>query len=253
MIKKAALISIGTFLLTLIIFCLIYLIYSFFLTISGSAKASDSLTKVTIYLFFLRLTGIMAFVLIGITMVLGALRSFLIVLYKNASFWQVHTKWTSSVGVGMVLSHLVIYFLYQNRLGIPFKIESLLPTTISWTATSNLIFIGIVSLITLAFNTIVAHIPGVTGKKWWRPLHIVNYFVLFLIIFHAFFGGSDSTKPLFRTLYFSFLILAIFGMVYRMFKVYRQRSGRKPKQEVKIDKDLTNSQQVEQNLPDLSD
>ncbi len=229
MIKKAALISIGTFLLTLVIFTLVYLIYSFLLTVSGSPKAVSALTKVTIYLFFLRLTGILAFVLIGITMLLGALRSFLIAFYKTASFWEIHTKWTSSVGIGMVVSHLVIYFLYQNRLGISFKLASLLPTTVSWTATSNLIFIGIISLITLFFNAIIAHIPGVTGKKWWRPLHILNYFVLFLIIFHAFYGGGDSTKPLFRTLYFSFLVLAVLGMVYRLYKVYRKRTSLKPK------------------------
>lgn len=235
MIKKAAFIAISTFLLTLVVFTLVYLIYSFLLTVSGSTKSQDVLTKVTIYLFFLRFTGILAFVLIGTTMVLGALRSFLIAFYKNASFWEIHTKWTSSVGIGMVVSHLVIYFLYQNRLGISFKLASLLPTTVSWTATSNLIFIGIISLITLSLNTIIAHIPGVTGKKWWRPLHILNYFVLFLIIFHAFYGGSDSDKPLFRTLYFSFLTLAVLGMVYRIYKVYRKRLDLKSKLQEKFD------------------
>ncbi len=235
MIKKAALIAIGTFFLTLVIFALISLFYAFFLLISGSTKATEILTKATIYLFFLRLTGILAFVLIGITMVLGALRGFLIVLYKNASFWEVHTKWTSSVGVGMAISHFVIYLLYQNRLGINFKIASLLPTNIAWTATSNILFAGLIALITIAFNTLITHVPGVTGKKWWRPLHIINYLALFLIVYHAFFGGGDSTKPLFRTLYFSFLALAIFGIVYRLFKVYRKRVGLKSKPEEKLD------------------
>ncbi len=248
MLKKAALIAISTFILTLVIFTLVYLTYSFFLTVSGSPKSQDVLTKVTIYLFFLRLTGILAFVLIGITMVLGALRSFLIAWYKNASFWEIHTKWTSSVGIGMIVSHLVIYFLYQNRLGISFKLASLLPTTVSWTATSNLIFIGIISLITLTLNTIIAHIPGVTGKKWWRPVHILNYLVLFLIIFHAFYGGSDSSKPLFRTLYFSFLALAVFGMFYRMYKVYRKRTSLKPKMTEKLDPN-SKSYDIKVNFP----
>ena len=60
MIKKAALIAIGTFFLTLVIFALISLFYAFFLLISGSTKATEILTKATIYLFFLRLTGILA-------------------------------------------------------------------------------------------------------------------------------------------------------------------------------------------------
>lgn len=224
MFKKAAFIAIATFFLTLVIFVLISMFYSFFLLMSGSAKSTDILTKVTIYLFFLRLTGILAFVLIGLTMITGALRSFLIAWYKNASFWEVHTKWTSSVGVGLAISHFVIYLLYQNRLGIALKIENFLPTTTSWTGGNNLVFAGLTALITVSFNTFITHIPGVQGKKWWRFLHIFNYLALFLILFHALFGGNDSQKPLFKTLYFSFLVMAVLGMVYRFVKDYQKKA-----------------------------
>lgn len=160
-------------------------------------------------------------------MVTGALRSFLIAWYKNASFWEVHTKWTSSLGIGFALSHLAIYLLYQHRLGIAFKVESLLPSATSFTATNNLLFIGLLALITIATNTLIAHMLGMTGRKWWRPLHILNYLALVLIVLHAFYNGGDSQKPLFRALYFTFLGFAILGVFYRLFKVYLLKTKKK--------------------------
>lgn len=228
-LKKALLLLAIFFLTVAICLGLLWIFYTLFLTLENSPNSENTITTSTSILFFLRLTGVLAFLLIGITMITGALRSLLISFYKSASFWEVHTKWTSSLGIGMAISHLILFLFYQNRLHISFKIGTFLPTTIELKANSNLIFIALVALITVTINTIITHIPGMTGKKWWRPLHILNYLAICFILLHAFYLGSDSGSGFLRFLYVSFLFFVILGMFYRIFKVITKRLYKAPK------------------------
>ncbi len=261
LIKKLALITIIFLLLGFIVWSLFNLYTAVLLALSNSPQADTGLTKVTVYLFFMRLTGVMALVFIGITMVTGALRPILISFYKSASFWELHTKWTSSVGIGMALSHLAIFLLYQNRLGLGLNLKIFVPVFGKLTLENNLIFFGLLALILLTFNTLLTHVPGVTGKKWWRPLHILNYLALLLILWHAYFKGTDSPRPAFRFLYYSFLALTTIGAVYRMFRVVLKKRDSKPKvtsgravttdQQV-VKNEIADSGQKKEELPDLA-
>lgn len=263
-VVKKTLLLLAILLLTVAV-CLglLWVFYSLFLTLESSPNAESTITKSTTILFFLKLTGVLAFMLIGITMITGALRSLLISFYKSASFWEIHTKWTSSLGIGMATSHLILFLFYQNRLNIALKIGTFLPTTTALKANSNLIFIALLALITVTTNTIITHVPGITGKKWWRPLHILNYLAIVFILLHAFYLGSDSKSGYFRFLYISFLFFVVLGMVYRIVKVFTKRLRKAPQIVVNppgknspiqqnLTKQITQVQASSTQLPDLA-
>lgn len=221
--KKIILFLVVLSLLTLVLLSLIPIFNSLFLVSSGSLI----FTKVTVYLFFLKLTGTLALILIGITMITGALRSLLIAFYNSPYFWKLHTKWTSSMGIGFGVAHLIIFILYEQRLGI-FQIPHLLPSKEDLLSRNNLIFYALTALVVVTINTIIAHIPGIVAKKWWRPVHIINYIALILVLTHAFFIGSDSSKITFRILYLFLGVATTLGVLFRISMVFIRKHPTTP-------------------------
>lgn len=193
------------------------LISSLLYLIAGSEKANGILTKATIYLFFLKFTGTLAFICIGLATSLGALRNVIFSFYRNQNFWKIHTRWASSIGVGMAAAHLTIYLLYEYRLKVPLTLKLFIPVSFSTKVNSNLVFISLTALIVFTINLIITNIQGVTGKKWWKPIHLLNYLGFFLVLIHAYFIGSDSSQITFILLYGIFLILAVSGSIARFF------------------------------------
>jgi predicted ferric reductase len=191
--------------------------YAFSLLVGESENATGTLTKASVYLFFLKLTGTLALVFIGIATIIGASRNWIFSFYKNTDFWKIHTRWASSFGIAFAISHLTIYLLYNSRLKIPFSLKLFAPNFAKFTSTSNLIFISTTALIIFIVNMLIAHYPGITGKKWWKPLHIFNYLGFFLVMLHAFYIGSDSSSLIFIIFYIVLLILALGGTFHRLF------------------------------------
>ncbi len=202
--------------------------YSFYLLTNGSETAVGALTKASLYLFFLRLTGTLAFIFIGIATILGASRNWIFSFYRNTEFWKIHTRWASSFGISFAVSHLAIYLLYNNKLKIPFSLKLFEPNFAEFTSTSNLVFLSTTALTIFSINMIIAHIPGITGKKWWKPLHIVNYLGFFLVVTHAYFLGSNSSELIFTVFYAVFLILALSGSFHRLFNFAKKLKKTSP-------------------------
>lgn len=188
-----------------------------------------------IYGLSLRLSGVLAFIFISAALVIGALRPVLVRIYRSAAFWKLHTLWVSSLGVGMALAHVGLYFLYESRLNRPIALGNFLPdlaqiSTVATlgdirSATSTLIFIGVVAYVMFTGNAFLTHIPGVTGKRWWRPLHLSNFAALGLIIVHSYFIGTDTfTNPFMLVLYAVVTALAVLGILYRFIRWLWMRS-----------------------------
>lgn len=197
----------------------ISLCYSLSLLIEGSEKAQGILTKATMYLFFLRLTGTLAFIFIGIATALGATRNIIFSFYKNTNFWKIHTQWASSIGIGLATAHFTIYLLYELRLGVPLTLTLFYPNFARFTtSTSNLIFLSTTALLVFGLNFIISNIPSLKASRLWKPLHIFNYLGFFLVVIHAYYLGSNSGELLFQILYSIFLILALLGAFHRFFK-----------------------------------
>src|SRR4029078_7143650 len=93
--------------------------YSFYVMTQSAESDPNVFTPAAMYLFFLRLTGTLAFIFIGIATALGALRNFIFSFYRSTTFWKIHTQWASTLGVAFAASHLTIFLLYQSRLKIP--------------------------------------------------------------------------------------------------------------------------------------
>jgi hypothetical protein len=226
--KKKIVFYTSLILLSVLITLVLYsLFYSFYLVIQGSEKATEILTKASVYLFFLRLTGTLAFIFIGIAAALGALRNIIFSFYKSTTFWKIHTQWASSIGIGMATAHLTIYLLYEWRLKVPLTLKLFYPNFIHFNSTSNLVFISTTALTLFTINFIVSNIPVLKAKSWWKPLHILNYFGFFLVLYHAFYLGSNSSEILFQILYAAFLLLALSGAIHRFFK-FTQKMKEKP-------------------------
>jgi len=227
--KKKIFFYISLILLSILITLVLYsLFYSFYLVIEGSEKATETLTKASVYLFFLRLTGTLALVFIGITASLGALRNVIFSFYKSTNFWKIHTQWASSIGIGMASAHLTIYLLYEWRLKVPLTLKLFYPNFAYFNSTSNLIFLSTTALTLFTINFIISNIPTLKAKSWWKPLHILNYFGFFLVLYHAFFLGSNSSEVLFQVLYAVFLILASSGAIIRFYTFAGKMKNKTP-------------------------
>lgn len=206
------------------------LFYSTYLTFIVSKDSKEALSPVSMYIFFLRITGTLAFICIGIATTLGALRNVIFSFYKNTHFWKIHTNWSSTLGVGFSVSHFVIYLVYQYKLEVPFSIRSFMPNFIRLRSTNNLLFFALVAMVIFIINLIISNIPDIKEKKVWKAFHIFNFLGFFLVLYHALNIGGNRNDILFQILYVLFFLLAFSGLLHRSFKFASKNKKPQPVQ-----------------------
>jgi predicted ferric reductase len=213
--KKTIFVTAITLIIGISLYAIFNVFYSFYTVMNNPEGTREIVTKTTVYFFFLRLTGTLTFICVGIAATIGAFRNWIFSFYKNIEFWKIHTRWASSLAIGFGISHFILFLLYQGKLNIPISLKLFTPDFSKLTTSSSLIFFSTTGLIILTLNVITAHIPGVQSKKWWKPLHAVNFLAFFLVLTHAYYIGSDSSSTPFQLLYGLFLTLVLAGAVYR--------------------------------------
>jgi len=249
--KKQIIFFTSLVLLSILITLVLYsLFHSFYLVTQGSEKATEILTKASAYLFFLRLTGTLSLVFIGIAASLGALRNVIFSFYKNTAFWKIHTQWASSIGIGMATSHLTIFLLYEWRLKVPLTLKLFYPNFAHFNSTSNLVFLSTTALTIFTINFIISNIPALKAKSWWKPLHILNYFGFFLVLYHALFIGSNSSEILFQILYAVFLLLALSGAIHRFYMFVGKMKNKAP--QTTLVENSTSASTIVQSVPPIA-
>lgn len=169
----------------------------------------------TVSFLFLRLTGFLALTLLGANALLGAFRPLLVRIYGTARFWRLHTLWISSLGLAAALTHLIFNVLYRYRVDPTDVWSAFLLTSEGVLADNNLRVLGLLVLAILTMNLTVSHMRGMQQKRWWRPLHMLNYLAILFALVHAFLLGSDSHLMTVRVLYVLLAVLLVFGFLFR--------------------------------------
>ncbi len=86
---------------------------------------------------------------------------------------------------------------------------------------------GIFAFLILIAVMLFSHFYKRISYHAWQYIHILTYVLLFFALYHAFFWGSNSGRPIFQAIYLIILIAVILGALYRF--LYKFRAWRRPK------------------------
>ncbi len=186
-------------------------LYTLLLLIPGYTLFQDGEADGTISLF-LRLTGLYAFVLIFIQIMLGAFMDFARRIF-GPRILNFHMT-QGLVAYGLILAHPTLFLLNTVLAGVPNPLILLLPRFT--TAYETYLSFGKVGFVLLTAAVFAARFRNTQFlQKHWRKFHILNYIAFWLIFVHSFNIGSDAKTPPFSWLYPVMAVLVVLSIFYR--------------------------------------
>lgn len=186
-------------------------IYSILLFIPGYTVLQNGNTGEIPY-FFLRLTGLYAFVLIFIQIMLGAFMNYWRTVF-GPKILNFHIR-EGILAYGLILAHPALFLLNAVLAGVPNALGLLIPRFTN--AYETYLSFGKIGFILLTIAIFAARFRNVGFlQKHWRKFHILNYIAFWLIFVHSFNLGSDTHTPPFSWLYSIMAILVVVSIFYR--------------------------------------
>lgn len=183
---------------------------------SGTSVFSDPVLLVN---FFQRVTGLLAFSLLFVQILLGSFNSYF-VRFMGGNAIRFHIA-QGIISYLLFLAHPLLYvvFTYQT-LGII--------TTFIW---PNLSMNSLTYELSLSYGRIgflLLSLGVVAGyfrthpffRRNWKKLHILNYFAFFFVSYHAYKLGSDTMTPPFNLLFWGANI-GVTATVFKRFIYWR--------------------------------
>jgi hypothetical protein len=162
--------------------------------------------KLTIYGFF-PLLGLLAFSLMWVHYIAGAIRRKLGVPYETLAF---HFRLTGYLVLIFILAHPSLFYLqlYIDGLGLPY--ESVYK--VYQTATDRLaILAGIIALLTFLSFELYRFFRE---KPWWKYVEWANIAAMLLILWHGFTLGGELRQPWFQVIWAFYAITFIAAVTY---------------------------------------
>lgn len=193
-----------------LLYVIILLVPGYTVWQNGGFTAQADVAAIT-YLF-LRLTGLYAFVLIFIQVMLGAFMNYWRMVFgpKILNFHM----WEGILAYGLILAHPTLFLLNAALAGVPNVLGLLIPRfTNSYEIYLSFGKIGFI-LLTIAIFAARFRNAGFLQKHW-RKFHILNYIAFWFIFVHSFNLGSDTRMPPFSWLYPIMAILVVVSILYR--------------------------------------
>lgn len=198
---------------------LFILLYIFLLFIPGYTilKNSDNLSALladpsSITYFFLRLTGLFAFVLVFIQIMLGAFMNF-----WRRVFGPKILNFHMSQGIityGLILFHPTFFVLSGALSGLENPVNLLFPRFND--SYELYLSFGKIGFILLTIGVFAAKLRKSNFlQSHWRKFHILNYFGFWFIFVHSFNVGSDVRTVPFIWLYPLMAVLVSISIIYR--------------------------------------
>lgn len=170
-----------------------------------------------IFRFFQRITGLVAFSLIFIQIILGALMSR---LTEKLGGWvfKLHLIQGPFIYL-LILSHPLLFVVINFKIrGVfdPFYVFSDLCVL----CRSNLEFYYSLGRLSFWLITIAVIAAKLRTKPWWqdnwRKFHILNYLAFYLISVHAWQVGSDTKLVPFVWVYWLALVTVTLSVIYKL-------------------------------------
>lgn len=187
---------------------------------NGGLAAQD--TAALTYLF-LRLTGLYAFILIFIQIILGAYMDFWRGIF-GSRILNFHAT-QGLVAYGLVLTHPAFFLLNATVKNIPSPLGLLVPQFSS--AYEIYLSFGKVGFILLTVAVFAAKFRNASFfQKHWRKFHILNYITFWFIFVHSFNVGSDTKATPFAWFYPIMAVLVVLSIFYRRIYIPFLKSAR---------------------------
>lgn len=161
---------------------------------------------------FLRLTGLYAFILIFIQIMLGAFVNYWRTVF-GPRILNFHMR-EGIVAYGLILAHPALFLLNAVLAGVPNALGLLIPRFTN--AYEIYLSFGKIGFILLTIAIFAARFRNVGFlQNHWRKFHILNYIAFWLIFVHSFNLGSDTHTAPFSLLYPVMAILVVISIGYR--------------------------------------
>jgi DMSO/TMAO reductase YedYZ heme-binding membrane subunit len=182
----------------------------------------------------LRVLGLMAFTLIFLSILTGAMRPEFYMVYNHSRVYRFHIA-TGALGFCLALAHGVIVLVTKHYVGHPAV----------W-------IVGPVAL-GLLVVTIWAALDKRRLAVIWRAIHQINYLIFVAIFIKAVMIGSDVvtvdiTSEIMKSLMILYVVLAAGALAVRM-RDYRKMSARRRSRREVDDGKARTEQETDQGLP----
>lgn len=185
--------------------------YTLFGNAGGLEQLTDQGASSTTYTF-LRLTGLFAFILIFIQIMLGAFMNYWRTVF-GPKILNFHMR-EGIVAYGLILAHPAFFLLNALLANIPNPLGLLVPRFS--TAYETYLSFGKIGFILLTIAIFAARFRNVGFlQRHWRKFHILNYIAFWLIFVHSFNLGSDTHTTPFSLLYPVMAVLVVISIGYR--------------------------------------
>lgn len=164
---------------------------------------------------FQRLTGLVAFSLLFIQIILGANMG--IFLQKlGARSYFIHTT-QGLIAYAFIVLHPLLNsaFLYMISENLTYALTSLLPTAAD--QRELYINLGRLALVLVTLGVGVSRLrTKALFRKYWLYFHWVNYIAFYLVFAHARFIGSDTFSFPFVIVFYSAFLLVTYSLASRL-------------------------------------
>lgn len=169
--------------------------------VPAAAQAADGSTSATLDFRIwemIRASGLIAYVLLSVSMIVG------IGVRVRALDWLMKRAWVleghqtlSVLAVVFTGAHIVFTLLNQH---VPFSVlDILVPFASGWRPVA--IALGIIGFYLLVLLTFSSWLRPVIGQRTWRTIHYSGFAAWVLALGHGVFSGSDTSQAWVQWLY----------------------------------------------------
>jgi predicted ferric reductase len=177
-----------------------------------------------IWWFVARASGMVAAVLIGVTVVWGLLLSTRIVVRKGLPAWltDLH-RGLAGLSVGFVVVHLVA--LWADSYEEFTVVELLVPFASDWKPTA--VAWGVFATWLLAVVQVTSLLQRRMPRRRWHAVHLLSFPLGVFVGVHAMTAGTDASNTWFRWVTLGLAAAVLFLTIYRVLTL-GDRSARRP-------------------------
>ncbi len=169
----------------------------------------------TVWWYLARSTGLVAAVLLALSLVWGVLLSTQLLKPVKRPAWVLDLhRWLGGLTVAFVILHLVglmadsyVEFTLESIL-VPFA-SSWRPVAVTW---------GVAGLYLLAIVQFTSWSPirSRLGRRTWHAIHLLSFPLLWVVAMHSGAAGTDVGNPLYTVAMFALVGVTMWVVVFRI-------------------------------------
>jgi sulfoxide reductase heme-binding subunit YedZ len=195
-------------------------------TLAGSLNQFFAADSVQLWWYVTRAAGIVAFLLLWFSTVLGlSVSSKQLEKLLDRMFTYDFHEFISLLSIGFLLLHIVVLMLDRY---LPYNLLQVLVPFLSpyrplWVG------IGVLAAYLIVLVTVTFYLRNKIGQKTFRTIHILSLLSYLGATLHGLYAGTDAVLPAMKLLYEGTGLVVIFMMVYWLVMQYFKRAEARAK------------------------